>query len=76
MSVKLLSLDLEGRGVAVAAVHAGFMKTDMTRSVGFDKHWDDGGAVTPEIAATSLAEWIEIFDIGKTGQYWAPRGPE
>ncbi|KAF2120073.1 hypothetical protein BDV96DRAFT_610161 [Lophiotrema nucula] len=75
MSTKLLSLDLKERGVAVVAVHPGFMRTEMTKGVGFDKFWDDGGAVTPDEAAKSLAEWIETFDISKTGQYWAPRGP-
>jgi NAD(P)-dependent dehydrogenase (short-subunit alcohol dehydrogenase family) len=75
MSAKLLSLHLKDRGVAVATVHPGFMRTEMTKSVGFDKFWDDGGAVTPDVAAKSLVEWIETFDISKTGQYWAPRGP-
>lgn len=75
MSAKLLSLDLKERGIAVVAVHPGFMRTEMTRSVGFDKYWDDGGAVTPDVAAKSLVEWIDTFDISKTGQYWAPRGP-
>ncbi|OAL05102.1 NAD(P)-binding protein [Phaeosphaeriaceae sp. SRC1lsM3a] len=75
MSAKLLSLDLKDRGVAVASVHPGFMRTEMTKNVGFDKFWDDGGAVTPDVAAKSLVEWIETFDISKTGQYWAPRGP-
>jgi NAD(P)-dependent dehydrogenase (short-subunit alcohol dehydrogenase family) len=70
-----LSLDLKERGVAVASVHPGFMRTEMTKNVGFDKFWDDGGAVTPDVAAKTLVEWIEDFDISKTGQYWAPRGP-
>ncbi|KAH6644794.1 hypothetical protein C7974DRAFT_300360 [Boeremia exigua] len=75
MSAKLLSLDLKDRGVAIAVVHPGFMRTEMTKGVGFDKFWDDGGAVTPEVAAKSLVEWVETFDISKTGEYWAPRGP-
>lgn len=74
MCAKLLSLDLKDRGVAVASVHPGFMRTEMTRSVGFDKFWDAGGAVTPDEAAKSLVEWIATFDMSKTGQYWAPRG--
>lgn len=37
--------------------------------------WDDGGAVTPDVAAKSLGEWIEGFDMSKTGEFWAPRGP-
>ncbi|KAJ4316870.1 hypothetical protein N0V94_005212 [Neodidymelliopsis sp. IMI 364377] len=75
MSAKLLSLDLKERGVAVSTVHPGFMRTEMTKGVGFDKFWDEGGAVTPDVAAKSLAKWIETFDISKTGEYWAPRGP-
>jgi NAD(P)-dependent dehydrogenase (short-subunit alcohol dehydrogenase family) len=40
---KLLSLDLKDKGVVVSIVHPGFMRTDMTKGVGFDKYWDDGG---------------------------------
>ena len=40
---KLLSLDLKERGIAVGIVHPGFMRTEMTKGVGFDKYWDDGG---------------------------------
>lgn len=72
---KLLSLDLKDQGIAVGIVHPGFMRTEMTESVGFDKFWDDGGAVTPDEAAESLIEFISTFDIKKTGEYWAPRGP-
>ena len=32
-------------------------------------------AVTPDEAAKSLIEFIETFDLKKTGEYWAPRGP-
>ncbi|KAL5336102.1 hypothetical protein BJX70DRAFT_409993 [Aspergillus crustosus] len=72
---KLLSLDLKPNGIAVSLVHPGFMRTGMTKGVGFDKYWDDGGAVTPDEAAKSLANFIDEFDISKTGEYWAPRGP-
>ena len=75
MCAKLLSLDLRDRGITIVTVHPGFMRTDMTRNVGFDKFWDEGGAVTPDVAAKSLVEWIETADISNTGQYWAPRGP-
>lgn len=40
---KLLSLDLKEEGVVVSLVHPGFMRTDMTKGVGFDKYWDEGG---------------------------------
>ncbi|KAL4980773.1 hypothetical protein BDW66DRAFT_37670 [Aspergillus desertorum] len=71
---KLLSLDLKPSGIAVGLVHPGFMRTEMTREVGFDKYWDAGGAVTPDEAARSLAAFVDEFDISKTGEYWAPRG--
>ncbi|KAI9843061.1 MAG: hypothetical protein M1838_002878 [Thelocarpon superellum] len=75
MVVKLLSLDLLPRGVAVVALHPGFMRTEMTKHVGFDRFYDDGGAVTPDEAAESLVQFVrERVDVGLTGQYWAPRG--
>lgn len=40
---KLLSLDLKERGVIVSIVHPGFMRTEMTKGVGYDKYWDAGG---------------------------------
>lgn len=43
MTGKLLSLDLKDAGVIVSIVHPGFMRTEMTKGVGFDKFWDDGG---------------------------------
>ncbi|MCJ1249172.1 hypothetical protein MMC30_006395 [Trapelia coarctata] len=72
---KLLSLDLEDKEIAVCVVHPGFMRTEMTKGVGFDKFWDDGGAVTPDVAAASLIDFIKKFNMGMTGEYWAPRGP-
>lgn len=72
---KLLSLDLKEKGITVLNVHPSFMRTEMTKSVGFDKFWDDGGAVTPDVAAKSIVEFVDTADISKTGQYWAPRGP-
>ena len=75
MAGKLLALDLADRRVVVSIVHPGFMRTELTKSVGFDAHWDEGGAVTPDVAAKSLVEWAEKLDMSKSGQYWAPRGP-
>ncbi|QIX00510.1 hypothetical protein AMS68_006027 [Peltaster fructicola] len=72
---KLLSIDLKDEGIAVGLVHPGFMRTEMTKNAGLDAHWDDGGAVTPAESARSLIQWIETFDISKTGEFWAPRGP-
>ncbi|KAG6003122.1 hypothetical protein E4U21_002320 [Claviceps maximensis] len=72
---KLLSLDLRDRGIVVGLVHPGFMRTEMTRGVGYDKYWDEGGAVTPDEAAFSLVDWVSGLDMDKTGEFWAPRGP-
>lgn len=43
MTGKVLSLDLKDAGVVVSIVHPGFMRTEMTKGVGFDKYWDAGG---------------------------------
>ncbi|KAJ7065760.1 hypothetical protein C8F01DRAFT_1351823, partial [Mycena amicta] len=74
MDGKLLSLDLLERGITVVIVHPGFMRTEMTKNVGYDQYWDAGGAVTPDEAATSLIPFIDTFTLTMTGQYWAPRG--
>jgi short-subunit dehydrogenase len=72
---KLLSLDLTPQNIAVGVVHPSFMRTEMTKGVGFDKFWDDGGALMPEEAAEILARWVDgSFGMELTGQYWAPRG--
>jgi short-subunit dehydrogenase len=72
---KLLSLDLLDKKIAVGIVHPSFMRTEMTKGVGFDKFWDDGGALTPEEAAKIVAGWVDgTFGMELTGQYWAPRG--
>jgi short-subunit dehydrogenase len=72
---KLLSLDLMDKKIAVGIVHPSFMRTEMTKGVGFDKFWDDGGALKPEEAAEILGKWVDgTFGMELTGQYWAPRG--
>lgn len=73
---KLLSLDLKEKGITVLMLHPGFMRTEMTKGVGFDKYWDEAGAVTPDQAAEYLTKFIETHGIEYTGQYWAPRGPK
>ena len=37
---KLLSYDLKDKVIAVGMIHPGFMRTEMTKGVGFDKFWD------------------------------------
>jgi NAD(P)-dependent dehydrogenase (short-subunit alcohol dehydrogenase family) len=72
---KLLALDLAPKDIAVGVVHPSFMRTEMTKGVGFDRFWDDGGALPPQEAAEILASWVDrTFGMELTGQYWAPRG--
>lgn len=71
---KLLSMDLEPKGIIVSIVHPGFMRTEMTKGVGFDQFWDSGGAVTPDEAAKSLIDWTKGLEKRHSGQFWAPRG--
>ncbi|KAF8999151.1 hypothetical protein BDQ17DRAFT_1361440 [Cyathus striatus] len=72
---KLLSNDFYDKGVIVAMIHPGFMRTDMTKGVGFDQFYDSGGAVEPSIAARSTIDFIATITHEKTGTFWAPRGP-
>ena len=71
---KLLSLDLRPAGVVVSIVHPGFMRTEMTAGVGYDKFWEEGGAVEPDVAAETLVGWVEGLSMERSGEFWAPRG--
>jgi NAD(P)-dependent dehydrogenase (short-subunit alcohol dehydrogenase family) len=51
---KLLSLDLKDKGIATVSIHPGFMRTEMTKGVGFDKYWDAGGGEFPSRLSHSL----------------------
>lgn len=57
---KLLSLDLKEKGISVAIVHPGFMRTEMTKGVGFDKFWDDGGGME-HISSSSTYHAIQLL---------------
>ena len=61
MVAKLLSLDLKDRGVTVVSVHPGFMRTEMTKGVGFDKYWDDGGGMLRPFRLVCLARPVHGF---------------
>jgi hypothetical protein len=51
------------------------MRTEMTRSVGYDEFWETGGAVEPAEAAESLLDFAATITPAHNGQFWAPRGP-
>ncbi|KAJ9605909.1 hypothetical protein H2200_009758 [Cladophialophora chaetospira] len=70
-----LKYDLEPKGIAIAMVHPSFMRTEMTKGVGFDVAWDENDALTPDDAAKLVGDWTDSeLDMTKTGQFWAPRG--
>lgn len=64
---KSLAMDLKPRGIAVAQLHPGYVKT---RMVNF------GGLITPEEAALGLAERIENLNLANTGSFWHSNGEE
>jgi len=72
---KVLSFDLKPKEIAVGLIHPGFMRTELTKSNGLDKMWDQGGAVTPDVAAEKIIDFIRTFTLKSTGTFWAPRGP-
>jgi NAD(P)-dependent dehydrogenase (short-subunit alcohol dehydrogenase family) len=62
-----LAIDLKGRGIAVAQLHPGFVKT---RMVNFS------GLITPQESATGLAERIEALNLENSGSFWHCNGEE
>ena len=64
---KSLSVDLRPRGIAVAQLHPGYVKT---RMVNF------GGLISPEEAARGLAARIESLTLENTGGFWHSNGEE
>jgi NAD(P)-dependent dehydrogenase (short-subunit alcohol dehydrogenase family) len=55
-----LAVDLKGRGIAVAQLHPGFVKT---RMVNF------GGLITPQESAAGLAERIGALNLENSGSF-------
>ncbi len=62
---KSLAIDLASRGVAVALLHPGMVKTDMV---------GDAGQVEPEVAAAGLLARIDALDLGNSGGFWHANG--
>ena len=62
-----LSRDLEGRSIAVALLHPGYVKTEMTGNTGH---------VTPEEAAAMLLDRVDDLDMEHTGVFWHANGEE
>ncbi|UZD65444.1 SDR family oxidoreductase [Marinobacter sp. AN1] len=64
---KSLAMDLKPKGIAVAQLHPGYVKT---RMVNF------GGLISPEESACGLAERIARLDLENTGSFWHSNGEE
>lgn len=62
-----LAMDLKPRGIAVAQLHPGYVKT---RMVNF------GGLITPEESALGLATRIEALTLENSGSFWHSNGEE
>ncbi len=66
MAGKSLAVDLKGRGVAVAILHPGMVKTDMLGG--------HGGQVEPDEAARGLLARIDALTIETSGGFWHANG--
>ena len=64
---KSLAIDLKPRGVKVAILHPGFVKTDMTSGQGF---------IDSSTAATMLKEQIDTWKTEETGQFRHANGED
>lgn len=60
-----LAMDLKERGIAVALLHPGYVRTEMVGG---------GGDVEPEEAAAGLIARMDELDIDATGGFWHAKG--
>jgi NAD(P)-dependent dehydrogenase (short-subunit alcohol dehydrogenase family) len=60
-----LAHDLRDRGIAVALLHPGYVKTEMT---------DGRGSVSPEDAAAGLLARLDALTMDNTGTFWHANG--
>jgi NAD(P)-dependent dehydrogenase (short-subunit alcohol dehydrogenase family) len=65
MAAVSLARDLVGRGIAVAILHPGMVKTDMV---------GDHGQVEPDRAAAQLLERIDALTLERSGTFWHANG--
>ena len=66
MAGKSLSLDLQPKGIAVAILHPGLVKTRMT-------NFTDAG-ITVETSVNGLLKRIEALSLNNTGTFWHANG--
>jgi NAD(P)-dependent dehydrogenase (short-subunit alcohol dehydrogenase family) len=64
---KSLAMDLKPRGIPVALLHPGFVRTDMT---------GHNGMVDPPEAAAGLLARLDALVLENTGTFWHMNGEE
>lgn len=62
---KSLSIDLKPRGIAVAILHPGWVRTDMT---------GHGGLIDPDESAAGLIKRMEELTLDTSGGFWHTNG--
>jgi len=67
MAAKNLSIELAPRGVAVAALHPGYVRTDMTQG---------RGNIEADVAARGLILRMDELTLDNTGTFWHAEGWE
>ena len=67
MAGKSLAQDLKGDEVAVALLHPGFVRTEMTGG---------NGMVSPDESAAGLVARIDDLDLERTGTFWHANGEQ
>jgi NAD(P)-dependent dehydrogenase (short-subunit alcohol dehydrogenase family) len=72
MMGKLLSIDLKPKGIPVANIHPGFIKTSMTEK--FSEMYEKYGAIEPSKAAPGIIEAVKRATLENTGKFVAPQG--
>jgi NAD(P)-dependent dehydrogenase (short-subunit alcohol dehydrogenase family) len=60
-----LARDLSGAGIAVAILHPGYVRTDMT---------EGSGTIDPDAAAKQLVDRIDAVSLETTGTFWHANG--
>jgi NAD(P)-dependent dehydrogenase (short-subunit alcohol dehydrogenase family) len=62
---KSLAIDLKSRGIAVAILHPGYVRTEMT---------GQSGLIDPEESATGLLDRIHELTLETSGSFWHTNG--
>lgn len=67
MAGVLMAQELQGQGIAVALLHPGFNKTDMTSK--YQSIWEIEGAVSPAVGAKRVVHEVGKVSLATTGAF-------